>query len=69
MEMALATSGASNTARKLQLSANCWPARRAGYKRGREREILKQNRCIAKKIYNFSGPTDRTFVWPELNDF
>lgn len=59
MEMVLATSEASNTARKLQLSANCWPAGRAGNRRegGREREweILKQGRCIAKKFTTSVG--------------
>lgn len=65
MEMALATSEASNTARKLQLSANCWPAGRVGRERG-EQDKAAQVYC--KEVYNFSGSTDRTFVWPQLND-
>lgn len=57
MEMVLATSEASNTARKLQLSANCWPAGRAGNERERERggEILKQGRCCTKKFTTSVG--------------
>lgn len=55
MEMVLATSEASNTARKLQLSANCWPAGRAENEREKEGKILKQGRCIAKKFTTSVG--------------
>lgn len=70
MEMALETSEASNTARKLQLSANCWTASREG--RGGEGGVAasKAGQVYCKEVYNFSGSTDRTFVlWPQLNDF
>lgn len=69
MEMVLATSEASNTARKLQLSANCWPAGRAENEREKERRgDTKAGQVYCKEVYNFSGSTDRTFVWPQLND-
>lgn len=56
MEMVLATSEASNTARKLQLSANCWPAGRAENERERRGgEILKQGRCCARKFTTSVG--------------
>lgn len=56
MEMALETSEASNTARKLQLSANCWTASSAG--RGVDGgggELVKQARYIAKKFTTSVG--------------
>lgn len=71
MEMALATSEASNTARKLQLSANCWTADCGGGGVQEWGAARKAGQVYGKEVYNYnSGSTDRTFVpWPELNDF